>query len=103
MGAIVTEAIHYNRDFALAEFFRRYHKAGPEFRGVDTTVMVPTDREICLVRQCLDLDPEENMPLVKITVPAGKSQWSYIAHAPKAEPYTPPGCATCRFVAYDLR
>ena len=103
MGAIVTEAIHYNRDFALAEFFRRYHKAGPEVRGVDTTVMVPTDREICLARQCLDLDPEENVPLVKITVPAGKSQQLYIARTPKAKPYTPPGRATRGFVAYDLR
>ena len=63
--------------------------------------MVPTDKEIHLVRQCLDL--EENVPLMKITVPAGKSEWSYIAHAPKAKPYTPPGRATCGFVAYDLR
>jgi len=96
-GTIVTEAI---RDSALAEFFRRYRKVGPEVNSVNTTVTVPAYEEICLARKSLDL--VENVPLMKITVPAGKSEWSYIAHTPKAEPYTPPGRATCRFVAYDL-
>jgi hypothetical protein len=102
-NAIVTAAIPYDSNSALAEFSHRYHKAGPEVRSVNTTVMAPTYEEIHLARQCLDI--EENVPLVKITVPAGKSEWSYIACAPKAEPYTPPGCVTRTrgFVAYDLR
>ena len=100
-GAIVTEAIPYDSDRTLAEFFRRYHKAPPKYRGVDTTVTVPTDREIRLARKCLDL--EDNVPLVKMTVPAEGSERSYVAAAPKAQPYTPPGRATRGFVAYDLR
>jgi len=84
----------------LAEFFCRSHKAPPKYCGVDTTVIVPTDREIRLGRKCLDL--EGNVPLVKMMVPAEGSEWSCIAATPKAQPYTPPGRATCRFVAYNL-
>jgi hypothetical protein len=43
------------------------------------------------------------VPLVKMTVPAEGSEWLYVAAAPKAQPYTPPGCATHGFVAYDVR
>jgi len=100
-GAIVTEAIHYNHNPALAEFFRRYHKAPPNIRGVDPTVTVPTYKEICLTRQCLDL--KDNVTLVKMTVPTGDTECSYIAPTPKAQPYTPPGRATRGFVAYDLQ
>jgi Fungal protein kinase len=100
-GAIVTEAIPYNMNPALAEFFRRYHKAPPNVRGVDTTVMVPTDEEIALARDCLDLD--KKLRLVKMTVPAGDSEWSYVATTPIAQPYTPPGRATRGFVAYNLQ
>ena len=53
MGAIITEAFCYNSDCTLAEFFRRYHKAPPNVRGVDTTITVPTPDEICLVMECL--------------------------------------------------
>ena len=45
MGTIVTEPIHYNNNFTLAESFHQYHKAPAEVRGVDTTVTVPTDCE----------------------------------------------------------
>jgi hypothetical protein len=98
-GAIVTEAIPYNMNHTFVEFFCRYHKAPPKVHGVDTTVMVLTGKEITLARDCFDLD--EKLPLVKMTVPAEDSEWSYVAPALKAQPYTPPGCATCRFVAYD--
>jgi len=99
-GAIVTEPIRYNDNAALAEFFRRFYKAPPKLRGVDPTVTVPTD-EICLTRKCLNL--KDDVTLVKMTVPANGSVRSYIAPAPKAQPYTPPGRATRGFVAYDLQ
>jgi hypothetical protein len=73
----------------------------PKLRGVDPTVMVPTDEEISLTRKCLNL--KDNVTLVKMTVPTNGSVRSYIAPAPKAQPYTPPGCATRGFVAYDLQ
>ena len=86
---------------ALVEFFCRYYKAPPNVHGVDTTVMVLTDEEIALTRDCLDLD--KKLHLMKMTVPAGDSEWSYVTTTPIAQPYTPPRHATCGFVAYDLQ
>ena len=102
-GAIVTEAFCYNSNRTLAEFFRRYHKAPPNIRGVDTTVTVPTPDEIRLARECLRFG--EHTRYVKMTVPALslKSVQSYIVAVPKAGPYTPPGRATRGFVAFDLQ
>ena len=100
-GTIMTEPIHYNDNFTLAEFFRRYHKAPAEVCGVDTTVAVPTDCEKLLAGKCLGLT--EDVPFVKMTVPAPNSNLEYIIPAPIAGPYTPPGRATCGFVGYDLQ
>ena len=99
-GTIVTEAISYNEDAELAEFFRQYHKAPPNVRGVDTTVTKPTAEEIQLVRKGMLLG--EDTLLAKMTIPISNSERSYIIPVLKAEPYTPPGCATHGFVAWDL-
>src|ERR1700736_6261107 len=37
-----------------------------------------------------------------MTVPVFDSERSYMAHIPKAHPYTPPGRATRGFIAWDL-
>lgn len=100
-GAIVTEPIHYNDSCELAEFFRRYHKASPKLRGVDTTATTPTPDEDRLARNCLEVN--ENAILVKITVPGLNSQMEYVVCAPIASHYTPPGRATRGFEAYDVQ
>ena len=45
-GTIVTEAIPYNTNPAIAELFCRYHKAPSKVRGVDDTITQPTVDEI---------------------------------------------------------
>jgi len=45
-GTIVTEAIPYNTDPTITEFFRRYHKAPSKVRRVDDTISQPTVDEI---------------------------------------------------------
>jgi len=100
-GAIVTAPIHYNKSDKLAEFFRRYHKASPKLRGVDTTVTTPTPDEARLARICLEAD--EKAILVKITVPSPNSKMEYVVRAPIASHYTPPGRATRGFEAYDVQ
>ena len=99
-GAIVTEAIPYNMDPAIAEFFRRYHKAPSKVRGVDDTISQPTVDEIRLARESLALG--DDTLFVKMTVPVFNSERSYIAPVPRAQPYTPPGRATRGFIAWDL-
>jgi len=99
-GAVVSEPIEYNREGHLVEFFRRYHKASPKLRGVDTTVTVPTPVEAQLARECLEL--EEVVTLVKIAVPSPSGSLQFVTIAPTAPCYTPPGRATRGFVAYDL-
>ena len=85
-GTIVTEPIHYNDNFTLAEFFHQYHKAPAEVHSVDTTVTVLTDCEK-LAGKCLGLT--EDVPFVKMTMPAPNSNLEYIIPAPIAGPYTP--------------
>jgi hypothetical protein len=82
------------------EFFRRYFKALPKLRGVDTTVGVPTADEALAARNCLQLD--KDVILAKIAVPSPTSKRQYVIPAPKGEPYTPPGRATRGFEAYDI-
>jgi hypothetical protein len=64
------------------------------------TVTVPTPCEVCLARACLGT---EEQPYIKMTVPVLNSEESYIIAAPKAMPYTPPGCTMCGFVAFNIR
>ena len=56
--------------------------------------------EIQLARKGMLLG--EDMLLVKMTVPISNSERLYIIPVMKAETYTPPGCATHGFVAWDL-
>jgi hypothetical protein len=53
-GAIVSTPIYYNQDPELMEFFRRYSRALPKFRGIDTTVTLPNPKEVALVRRWLE-------------------------------------------------
>jgi hypothetical protein len=99
-GAIISEPIDFNQQPHLVEFFRRYFKASPKLRGVDTTVGVPTADKALAARNCLQLD--KDIILAKIAVPSPTSKWQYVIRAPKGEPYTPPGCATCSFEAYNI-
>jgi hypothetical protein len=100
-GALVTEAIKYNKSDHLAEFFRRYSKASPEMRGKDMSVMNPTLAEADSARQALSLNDTD--PLVKLMVPdKNASPLYYIAARPHVTPYTPPGRATRGFPAYDV-
>jgi len=100
-GTIVTEAIHYNESPLLVEFFRRYSKASPEMRGRDQSVSEPTRQEAIAARQSLNLD--DTILLVKLEIPgADGSPHFFIAAAPRATPYPPPGRATRGFQAYDI-
>ena len=82
------------------EFFPRYHKAPSKVCGVDNTIAQPTVDEIQLARESLALG--DDTLFVKMTVPVFESEWSYIAPVLRAQPYTPPGHATCVFIAWDL-
>jgi len=99
-GAIVSTPIYYNQDPELAEFFRRYSRALPRFRGIDTTVTLPNPKEVALARRWLEAVADAD--IIKFTVPVGNSQREYLTCTPIATPYTPPGRATRGFVAYDL-
>jgi hypothetical protein len=99
-GAIISEPINFNEQPHLVEFFHRYFKVLPKLCGVDTTVGVPTADKELAVRNCLQLD--KDVMLMKIVVPSPTSKWQYVIHAPKGAPYTPPGCATCSFEAYNI-
>ena len=101
-GAIVTEAIKYNESPLLTEFFRRYSKAPPDMRGKDQSVSCPTFTEAVAARQALNIDNTE--PLVKLSIPGiDGSLLYYVASAPRATFYTPPGRATRGFPSYDPR
>ncbi|KIM76441.1 hypothetical protein PILCRDRAFT_77847 [Piloderma croceum F 1598] len=99
-GTVVSEPIAYNQEPALVEFFRRYHKAPQELRGVDTTVTEPTAGEKRLARKCLGID--DTTVLLKMAVQTPNSQRWYVIRAPMANHYTPPGRATRGFEAYDI-
>jgi serine/threonine protein kinase len=99
-GAVVSQPIQYNQQPELAEFLRRYYKAPPKVRGVDTTVTIPTIDEKHLARKCLEIS--DDWPLLKMTVPTPNSHREYVIRAPIANHYTPPGRATRGFVAYDI-
>jgi Fungal protein kinase len=99
-GAIVSEPINYNQNPALAEFFRQYHKAPQELRGIDTTATELTADEKCLARKCLGIN--DTIVLLKISVPTPNSQRWYVIRALMANHYTPPGRATRGFEAYDI-
>ena len=100
-GAIVTEAIEYNKSSLLAEFFRRYSTAPPEMCGVDQTVSVPTPAEATAAREALKLD--DTTPLFKLEIPGidGTSHY-FVTSTPRATLYTPPGRATRGFQAYNI-
>lgn len=100
-GTIVTEAIKYNESPFLADFFRRYTKAPPAMRGIDTSVFEPTTSDLSDVRKVLAWD--RDIPLFKLSIPVacGLPRF-FIVRSPIATPYTPPGRATRGFVAYDL-
>ena len=101
-GAIVTEAIKYNHSNLLAEFFCRYSAASREMCGFDESVSVPTSQEVAQARSVLRLPYAE--PLIKIEVWSAdqKQRWYYVAAAPLATAYTPPGRATRGFEANGI-
>ena len=102
-GAIVTEEIKYDEEPYLAQFFRRYYKAPPHIRGVDSTVVLLNDDgdEYSSARTALGLDL--GIPLVKISVPClNKPEQWFITGAPTAAAYIPPERSTRGFVAYDV-
>lgn len=99
-GAVVSEAINYNHHGHLIDFFRRYSRAQPDLRGMDTTVSASSAQEEELAQKYLGLSAGK--VLVKVAVPHPEGLRYYIALAPTAGPYTPPGRATRGFVAYDI-
>src|ERR1700678_3861988 len=85
----------------LAEFFRRYSVAQPEMRGKDSSASAPTPAEELMARKFLELDM--TVPLVKLLIPNSDGSLLYfITSTPKIILYTPPGCATRGFRAYDV-
>jgi hypothetical protein len=99
-GAIVTNAIEYNKCDILTDFLFRYSKAPPAMRGKDESVSDPSFTEKAAAREALDLD--ETVPLVKLSIPDADNVRFFVTTTPEATPYTPPGRATRGFVAYDI-
>lgn len=131
-GAIVTEAIPYNKSPLLVEFFRRYSQAPPDMRGIDQSVSQPMPEEDLAARNALQ--PEDKQPedkaskgkkgrrkkdkkdrkkndkndkkslgqLFKLGIPAEGGVRYFITTAPRIGFYSPPGRATRGFRAYDI-
>lgn len=99
-GTIVTEAFKYNESDLLAEFFFRYSKASDAMRGKDESVSDASPAEKSVAREALQLD--ETVPLVKLSIPDEYGLRYFVAPAPQATPYTPPGRATRGFKSYDI-
>jgi hypothetical protein len=99
-GTIVTEPIKYNECDTLTDFLYRYSKAPPAMRGIDESVSDPSLTEKVAAREALQLD--ETVPLVKLSVPDADGVRFFVTSAPEATLYTPPGCATRGFKAYDI-
>lgn len=100
-GTIVTEAIKYNEDSFLAEFFRHYSKAPAAMRGADMSVSLPTPLQAESARNALGLDTSISLAKLSIRPDRGKAQY-FVVPAPSATLYTPPGRATRGFKAYDV-
>jgi hypothetical protein len=99
-GTIVTEAFKYNDSSYLVDFFRFYSVAPPAMRGVDASVSIPKAKEQREARNALKWD--DNIPLFKLSVPFAPGSLRYfIVCSPITTAYTPPGCATRGFEAYD--
>jgi hypothetical protein len=84
MGAVISEPIFYNEDYALMEFFRQYHDAPLDVHGVDTTVSVPSCKDMHVARECLGHGTDQL--LMEMTLPVSISMWSFIVPIPKAGP-----------------
>ena len=100
-GTIVTEAIKYNELPFLANFFCCYSVAPPTMHGIDTLVIDPTPSDLSDARKALGW--ECHIPLFKLSVPTACGlPCFFIVQSPIVTPYTPLGCATHSFKAYDL-
>ncbi|KAF8443808.1 hypothetical protein L210DRAFT_3735437 [Boletus edulis BED1] len=100
-GAIVTTPIAYNTEGELAEFLRRFSKASPAMKGVDETVTIPPVSDASEARKCLNLPDDLLMFQTEVRSLSSDENLRFIAPAPIAPPYSPPGRATRGFVAYD--
>ncbi|OJA15587.1 hypothetical protein AZE42_13270 [Rhizopogon vesiculosus] len=98
-GTIVSEAISYNNQPHLVEFFARFSAASPQMRGHDTSVSQPTDVQKHVAAKALDLPLSTKLFGLKVP----ECQGSYIVAAPLAPSYTPPGHATRGFKAYSTQ
>ena len=87
-SAVVSEPIFYNEDNALTEFFCQYHNAPLDVCSVDTTVSVPSHKDMHVVGERLGHGTDQL--LMEMTLPVGISTWSFIVPILKARPYTPP-------------
>ena len=100
-GTIITEPIDYNTSPHLVKFFRHYSCASPAMRGMDQSVSEPTLAEVAVARQVLELDKKAQLFKLEI-LRAGHTSNYFITCAPIASLYTPPGCGTRVFHAYDI-
>jgi hypothetical protein len=96
------EAIQYNEDCFLVEYFCCYSKASAAMHGNDTSVSLPTVLQARSAQNALQLDPSILLVKLSIQLGVGNAQHYFVAPAPSATLYTPPGRATCGFKAYDI-
>ena len=96
-GVVVTESIKFNEQRHLYDFFIRYNTAGPDVRGHDPTVDVPTDAE---VKRAKAVVPEliEEKSFVAITI----SDRRFITHSPNSQLHVPVGRWTRVSFAFDI-
>ncbi len=99
-GTIVTEAIEHNKCSFLADFFSRYSMASDAGRGKDESISKPSSDEEIVARRILQCN--ENVPLVKLSIPGLHGPRYFITSTPEAAMYTPPGRATRGFRAHDI-
>ncbi|KAI0287040.1 hypothetical protein BC826DRAFT_1189251 [Russula brevipes] len=95
-GAIFTAPIKYNDQPELLEFFKAYHHAAPEARGIDEYVRKPTEEEISTaIGACQGLSGD----LLVVSLPDSH----YVINSPNPCPSLPIGRSTRTSVAYDLK
>ncbi len=104
-GAIVTAPIYYQQDPALLDFFTLYDQAVRLMRGCDDSVCGATQAEtLKAVHANKEFRISQDLLVVTVPLQGRKSECSeYIIKPPVARFYTPPGCATCTSIAYDIQ
>ncbi|KAG2370344.1 hypothetical protein BDR07DRAFT_1476350 [Suillus spraguei] len=90
-GAIITSAIDYNNEPHLADSFHHYARASPEMCGVDTSVMLASNKEASIARSSLNIPNITRMLKVDVPNAEGSGLLTLIIPQPATKSHSPVG------------